>query len=112
MIDRQRELDTLQLAVATVLEPLGKIRLATPYKSLRRVTVTHPSGASVRLIISGEFRGKSYLISVLKIVDDFNSKVAQLDNFTMRGVNAADPELSSLFTRVKESLEALAELRC
>jgi|SRR5688572_10136703 hypothetical protein len=109
MGDRQKELDSLQLAVAHAVEPLGRVTLATPYKSLRRVTVEHPLGATVRLVISGEFRGRCYLISVLKIQDDFNQKLTYVDNHTFRGVPAESPDLSPLVARVREALDVLIE---
>jgi hypothetical protein len=110
MVNRQQDLDSLQLAVALALEPLGKVSLATPYKSLRRVTVVHPSGASVRLIVSGEFRTRLCLISVLRIIDDHNQKLLYSPHHTFRGIQVQDPPLGPVFTCVKEILDTLAEL--
>lgn len=111
MVDRQGELDSLQQAVARALEPLGKISLTTPFKTIRRVAVQHPSGACVRLIISGEFRGRAYVISILKVMDDFNSKLTHVHNHTFRRVQPDAPELGPLVEQVRETLELLAQKR-
>lgn len=110
MINRQQELDSLQHAVAQALEPLGKVSLATPYKSLRRVIVVHPSGAAVRLIVSGEFRRRLYVISVLRVTDDHNPKLTYSPNHTFRNVQAEAPELGAVVSCVKDALETLAQL--
>ena len=110
MVDRQGDLDSLQGAVARALEPLGKVSVATPFKSIRRVTVQHTSGASVRVIISGEFRKRAYVISILKVMDDFNPTVTHLRNHTIRCVQPDAPELGDLVEQVREALEALAQL--
>jgi hypothetical protein len=110
VINRQKELDSLHLAVARALEPMGEISLATPYKSLRRVTVVHPSGASVRVIVSGQHRVNLYVISVLEITDDHNQKLTYSPNHTFRGLRAQDPDLAPIVARVKATLEALAQL--
>lgn len=110
MVDRQEDLDSMQQAVARALEPLGKVSVATPFKSIRRVTVDHVSGASVRVIISGEFRKRAYVVSILKVMDDFNPTMTRVRNYTIRCVQPDAPELNDLVEQVREALNALAGL--
>ena len=109
-VDRERELDSLALEVAQRLELLGKVSLATPFKSIRRVIVQYPLGTSLRLVISSEFRKRGYRISVLRVVDDENSKLTYAENYTIGDVPASGADLEPLVAHVKETLERLATL--
>ncbi len=105
MLDWELGIETLQRRVADALEPLGNIELDTPCSTLRKVTVTHRTGASVRVMIGVELplRLETYFVSVLRVMDAQNPRIIHAQNETSRRLPAVDGDLGPILAVARQS---------
>lgn len=106
---RRRDLDDLQGQVARALAPLGVVTLAASCKTIRRVTVEHPSGVCLKVVVGIDIRvrSKTYFVSLLRVTDGFNSKLTRIPNFTLRGLTPESADLTRIVERVRDAFSRL-----